>query len=81
MRGESGTLSIEAALRFGLPDLAARQRHRFKNLLESECRLLVWLLDLAGAIARVPFVGVLPLLIHSLANTIELGWQSNVAHL
>ena len=65
----SGTLSIKAALGFRLADLAARQRHRLKNLFELECWFLVRPLGLTGAVARVPLIGVLPLLIHRFAST------------
>jgi len=54
-------IPVEAALKIGGLDFAARQRHSFENLLIPECRFLIGLFRRAGALdcvllVRVPFL-------------------------
>jgi hypothetical protein len=54
-------IPVEAALKIGGLDFAARQRHSFENLLTPECRFLIGLFRRPGALdcvllVRVPFL-------------------------
>jgi hypothetical protein len=76
------TLAIEAALGFCLTNLAAGQRHGLEDSLKLECRFLIRLFGFPGVVTRVLFLGILLLLSHRVASTIQKPpGESNVAQL